>query len=440
MASVAPILILLALVALNGFFVAAEFALVAAPRPAVERRAALGQRRARLVVQILRSPKSQDRFFATSQLGVTLASLGLGMYGEHVLASWFAAGLEGLGASRWIAAHAVASVLAVTVLTYFHVVIGEVLPKSLALQFAGRLVLWITPIMTAVRAALFPAVVLLHGLTGLVLRLFGVRRQPNADRFYTPEELQFIVEESEESGLLKADAGRMLGELLEFGDLTAGQVMVPRVRVLGLPAGATAAEVQETLRRSAHTRYPIYERDLDHILGMVHVKDLLPRLRAGEPIAPSLVRPLPVVPETAALDAVLAAMRRGRSQMAIVIDEHGGTAGIVTLEDLFEEVVGEIDESQAPPPAVLDARGRHRVKGTLRLDELGQLFDRELGHEEVESVSGLVLMLLDRPPKVGDVVLYDGLRLEVTAVQGHGVRECAVSIAQGTGSGGSGVH
>jgi len=428
MASLAPIIILLALVALNGFFVAAEFALVAAPRQSIERRAALGQRRARLVVKILGSPKSQDRFFATSQLGVTLASLGLGMYGERVLASWFAAGLEGLGASRWVAAHATASVLAVTVLTYFHVVIGEVLPKSLALQFAGRLVLWITPIMTAVRVALFPAVVLLHGLTSLVLRLFGVRRQPNADRFYTPEELQLIVEESEEGGLLQADAGRMLGELLEFGDLTAGQVMVPRVRVLGLPAGATAAEVQETLRRSAHTRYPIYERDLDHVLGMVHVKDLLPRLRAGEPIAPSLVRPLPVVPETAELDAVLAAMRRGRSQMAVVIDEHGGTAGIVTLEDLFEEVVGEIDESQAPPPASLDARGRHRVKGTLRLDELGQLFDRELEHEEVESVSGLVLMLLDRPPKVGDVVEYDGLRLEVTAVQGHGVRECAVSI------------
>ncbi len=428
MASLLPLVILAALVAINGFFVAAEFALVAAPRPTIERRAAQGNRRARLVDQILRSPKKQDRFFATSQLGVTVASLGLGMYGEHVLALWFATGLAGLGAGRWVAAHAVASVLAVTVLTYFHVVLGEVLPKSLALQFAGRLVLWIAPIMTGVKAVAFPLVVALHGLASGTLRLFGVRRQPSADRFYTAEELQLIVEESEAGGLIKKDAGRMLAELFEFGDLTAGQVMVPRVRVFGLPADATAEEVRAALRRGAHTRYPVYDRDLDHILGMVHVKDLLPRLRTGEPLSPALVRPLPVVPETAELDAVLAAMRRGRSQMAVVIDEHGGTAGIVTLEDLFEEVVGEIDESPAPPSAI-DARGRTRVKGTLRLDELGQLFDRELGHEEVESVSGLVLMLLGRPPRVGDVIEYDGLRFEVTAVQGRGVRECAVSIA-----------
>ncbi len=430
MAELAPYLAVAGLVLLNGLFVGAEFALVAAPRTLLEHKAAGGHRVARLVVDILHRPMRQDRFYATSQLGITIASLGLGMYGEHVLAGMFAGWLESLGATRWVAAHAVASALSVAILTYFHIVFGEVVPKSLCLQFAGRIVLWIVPVMVVLQIVLYPVIVVLHALASLVLRLVGVRRHVSADRFYTAEELQLIVEESEAGGLLKAGAGRMLAEIFEFGDLTAGQVMVPRVRVTGLPAGATAGAQRSALRAAPHTRYPVYDGDLDHVLGVVHVKNLLPRLLAGEPLSPAVIRPLPVVPETMRLDDVLLAMRKAPAQMAVVIDEHGGTAGILTLEDLFEEVVGEIDESPAPPPgAAADARGRRRVKSTLRLDELGQLFDRELHHEEVDSVSGLVLMLLGRPPKVGDVVEYDGLRFEVTSVRGRGVGEAAVSIA-----------
>jgi len=427
MDSLIPYAVVFVLVLLNGLFVGAEFALIAAPRTALEYRASKGHRLARLVVNILRRPKSQDRFFATSQLGITVASLGLGMYGEHVFAEMFARWFESLGAGRWVAAHALASSVSVALLTYLHIVLGEVVPKSLALQHAGRFVIWVVPIMAVVKAIVYPAVVLLHALAQGVLRLMGIRRHDSVDRFYTPEELQLIVDESEKGGMLKAGAGRMLAELFEFGDLTAGQVMVPRVRVSGLPAGATPDALRAALRASPHTRYPVYERDLDHILGMVHVKNLLPHLLAGEPLQAAMIRPLPVVPETTPLDDVLVAMRRGRAQMAVVIDEHGGTGGILTIEDLFEEVVGEIDESPAPPPDVAaDALGRRRVKGTLRLDELGQLFDLELRHDEVDSVSGLVLTRLGRPPKVGDIVEYGGLRLEVTAVQGRGVRECEV--------------
>jgi CBS domain containing-hemolysin-like protein len=222
----------------------------------------------------------------------------------------------------------------------------------------------------------------------------------------------------------------MLQELFEFGDLTAGQVMVPRVRVIGIPLGAEPDQVRALLGRSPHTRYPVYEGDLDHVHGMVHIKDLLRILMRQEPIAAAHVRPLPVVPETAPLDDVLATMRRERTQMGIVIDEHGGTAGIVTLEDLFEEVVGDIDEGPgSQPQPYRDAHGRLRVRGTLRLDELGQEFDLDLEHEDVDSVSGLVLTLLGRPPRVGDVVRYDRLAFTVTAVKGHGVEECAVTLA-----------
>ena len=426
-----PLLIVAGLILLNGIFVAAEFAIVGAPRAAIERRAATGNRLARAVQAVLENPRQQDRYIATAQLGITVASLGLGMYGEHVLADRLFELLGGTGLPQWLVSHGVASVLAVAILTYFHIVVGEMVPKSLALQHAERMVLWITPPMIWTRNALYPFVIGLNAVGNLVLTIFGVDRQEhNPDQYYTPEELQFIVQESEDLGALRAESGQMLQELFAFGDRTAGEVMVPRVRVTGLPLGTLPAQVRELLGRAPHTRYPVYESDLDHILGMVHIKDLLGVLLRNEAIARTDVRPLPLVPETAELDSVLSTMRRERTQMVIVLDEHGGTAGVVTLQDLFEEVVGDIEEGPAEPPDVYrDVENRLRVPGTMRIDELGQEFGLELEHEEVDSVSGLVLTLLGRPPNVGDTVRYDRLVFTVTAVIGHGVEECAVWLA-----------
>ena len=221
----------------------------------------------------------------------------------------------------------------------------------------------------------------------------------------------------------------MLQELFEFGDLTAAQVMVPRVRIVGIEVGTGPAAIRELLSAPAHTRYPIYEKDLDHIVGMVHIKDLLRLLIQEETITAAHARALPVVPETAELDDVLSVMRSQRTQMAVVIDEHGGTAGVVTLEDLFEEVVGDIEEGPATSAHVhRDRHGRLRVPGTMRLDEVGKEFHLDLEHEEVDSVSGLVLMRLGRPPVVGDSVRWERLQFEVTAVKGHGVEEAAVCL------------
>ena len=424
------LLIITALILLNGIFVAAEFAIVGAPRAAIERRAATGNRLARAAQRVLEDPREQDRYIATAQLGITLASLGLGMYGEHVLADGVYHALGGSGLPAWLASHGVASVLAVAILTYFHIVVGEMVPKSLALQQAERLVLWITPPMLWTKTAFYPFVIGLNAVGNLVLKAFGVDRQEhNADQYYTPEELQLIVQESEELGALRAESGHMLQELFAFGDRTAGEIMVPRVRVTGIPIGTTPAQIRELLLRAPHTRFPIYEGDLDHILGMVHIKDLLGVLLRDEVIGRGHARPLPLVPETAELDSVLATMRRERTQMVIVLDEHGGTAGVVTLQDLFEEVVGDIEEGPIGAPHVYrDEQGRLRVPGTMRIDELGQEFGLELEHEEVDSVSGLVLTVLGRPPNVGDTVRYGRLQFTVTALKGHGVEECAVSL------------
>ena len=421
-------IIITALILLNGIFVAAEFAIVGAPRAAIDARVAAGDRFARAVQAILRDPMRQDRYIATAQLGITVASLGLGMYGEHVLADAIYSFVDRAGAPALFASHGLASVIAIAILTYFHIVVGEMIPKSLALQKAEHLALWITPPMLWIKTLVFPLIVGLNSIGNLVLKMFGIDRQAHStEQYYTPEELQLIVQESEELGAIRSESGQMLQVLFDFANLTAGEVMVPRVKITGLPLGGTPDQIRVLLGGSPHTRYPVYERDLDHIVGMIHIKDLLRLLLRNEAIGQAHARPLPLVPETAPLDSVLATMRRERTQIVIVIDEHGGTSGIVTLEDLFEEVVGDIDEGpgSAPQP-YRDAAGRTHVPGTLRLDELGQLFDLDLEHEDVDSVSGLVLTLLGRPPQVGDAVRYDRLHIEVTAVKGHGVEEAAV--------------
>ena len=427
--AVVAVAVIAALIVLNGLYVAAEFAIVGAPRLAIERRARAGQRVAGIVHRILEHPREQDRFIAAAQIGITVASLGLGMYGEHVVAGWIAGGLEATGVARWVAIHAVATVIAVVILTYFHIVIGEMVPKSLALQRAERTVLWITPPMLATKMLIYPLVIGLNGIGNAVLRLFGVDRQTAThERYYTPQELELVVRESEKAGALSADSGRLLREIFEFGDLTAGQVMSPRVRVTGVPIGSAPAAVEQTLRTSPHTRYPVYEGNLDRITGMIHVKDLLRLILAGEAVQPRHARVMPTVPDTAPLDAVLALMRRERAQMALVVDEHGGTAGVVTLQDLFEEVIGRVDESGSPSGDVYrDPAGRLRVPGTARLDEVGEHLAVTVQHDDVDSVSGLVLTLLGRPPLVGDTVRYAGLAFEVTAVRGNGVGECAIS-------------
>jgi CBS domain containing-hemolysin-like protein len=419
------------LIILNALFVAAEFAIVGAPRASIDARAAAGNRLAQMVQRVLHDPQRQDRYIATAQLGITVASLGLGMYGEHVLAEGIYNLLGRTGGPAWLVSHGLASTAAIAILTYFHIVVGEMVPKSLALQKAERMALTVTPIMQTITTLIYPFVVILNGVGNRILKVFGIRRQAETpEQYYTPEELQLIVQESEELGAIRAESGQMLQELFEFGDLSAGEVMVPRVRIIGIPVGSTPEKVREVLGQTPHTRYPIHEGDLDHIVGMIHIKDLLRILLEGQPIMAHHARPLPLAPESAPLDAVLAMMRKERTQMAVVIDEHGGTSGIVTLEDLFEEVVGDIEEGTPKNKTMYrDREGRLRVPGTMRVDELGQQFDLDLEHKDVDSISGLVLTLLGRPPVVGDTVRYDRLQIEVTKVKGHGVEECAVSLA-----------
>jgi CBS domain containing-hemolysin-like protein len=423
-----PVAIILLLVLANGLFVAAEFAIVGASRAGIDHQAAQGNHLAARVAAILADPKEQDRYIATTQIGISIASLGLGMYGEHVMAEWIAAWLEPYDANPWIAAHALASGIAIGLLTYMHIVIGEMVPKALALQSADRTVLYVSPAIEALEVALKPFVIALNATGNAMLRIVGVHRQEvDSERYHTPEELEFIVRESQEGGELRGEAGKILRELFEFGDLTAGEAMVPRVRLIGIPADIEVDELRQIVRTRPHTRYPIYTGDLDHIIGSVHIKTLLRHFIAGRPVTARDARPLPHLPSTTPLDEVLAAMRRYRAQMAVVMDEYGGTAGIVTMEDLFEEVVGEIEEGRGRAPIARDAAGRLLVRGTVRLKDAGDALGVPLDHPGVQSVSGLILAKLGRPAAAGDVVTWNNVRFEVTAVAGAGVADAVIT-------------
>ena len=425
-----PTLVIAGLILLNGVFVAAEFAIIGSPRIAIERKARKGSRLARMVQRVLGDAREQDRYIATAQLGITSASLALGMYGEHLLAEWLYHYLEPLGPARWVGAHSLASVLAVAFLTYLHVVLGEMVPKSLALQAPGRVAMAIAAPMRVIEIGLYPLVVALNGLGNGILRLLGVERTAvSEERYRTADELSFIVAESRAGGLLAREPARVVQELLEFADLTAGEVMVPRTRVTGFLLDADRAEVGAALETDRHTRYPVYEGSLDSIVGVVHVKDLLTGLRDGGRLDRSMVNDVPFVPATEPLDRVLATLRRTRSQIAVVLDEHGGTAGILTLEDLFEEVVGDIADPGETPAIRRDEAGELRVAGTVRLDELGEALGLVLEHHEVDTVSGLILTLLGRPPAIGDRVEHEDVVLEVAAVRGKGVQQARVVSA-----------
>jgi CBS domain containing-hemolysin-like protein len=302
-------------------------------------------------------------------------------------------------------------------------------PKALALQHAAATAVVVAPVILAFQRVILPLVHAPNSLGNGMLSLVGVRRQEvSAERYHTTEELQFIIEESQEGGLLRGESGRLLRELFEFGDLSAGEVMVPRVHVVGIPVGAEPDEVRAIVGPHTHTRYPVYVGGLDHIIGSIHIKEILRRLVSNMPITARDARPLPYVPGPMLLDEVLAAMRRHRAQMAVVMDQHGGTAGVCTIEDLFEEVIGEIDEGRRPTPITREAEGRIRVRGTVRLDEAGEALGRPLEHQRVTTVSGLVLLQLGRPATSGDVVVWNGVRFEVTAVIGRGVAEAVLTL------------
>ena len=412
------LLAVILLVLANGFFVATEFALVSVRRTRIQQLATDGNRRARQVLDELRE---LDTYIAATQLGITIASLALGWIGEPAVAGLIQPVIGSVQfipeASREAVTHTISFVIAFSFITTLHIVVGELAPKSIALQRSEQTALLAARPIHLFYLALRPAILVLNSVGNAVVRMIGIEPASGRQLVQSAEELRLAVDASREAGLVEDSAHDLVDRALLFPDLEAQHAMVPRTEIAAVSVNASLDDVIQTAMSSGHSLLPVYEGDLDHIIGAVNVKRLLPLLTAAptSDIAPDgqsfqlrgLMNDVVAVPETSAASALLPRLRDMHTPMAIVIDEFGGTAGLVTLADLVESLVGEISDELSPA----GCNGRPTADGSFSLDGLTTLLEArefyDLKFEEdvdVETVGGYVFGRLGRPAVVGDEI------------------------------------
>ncbi|MBZ5637555.1 MAG: hemolysin family protein [Acidobacteriia bacterium] len=415
------VLLALGLVLLNAFFVATEFAIVKVRDTRIEERVASGLKRAAAVREVLRN---LNAYLSACQLGITLASLGLGWVGEPAFGRLIEPLFPGGGPERSVAVHTASLTAAFLVITALHVVVGEQAPKILALERPEGIALLVSRPIRVFHAAFYPLIAALSGAAALTVRALGLAPAAAADAAHSGEELRMILAGSHAAGAISATHARLLENALDFADRTVRQVMVPRGDVAFLDVNRPYAANLAVARDGGHTRYPLCDGDLDHVIGVVNIKDLFlsPSGREEDADLKVVAREPLLLPESLRLERALAVFQKQHLHLAIVLDEYGGTSGMVTLEDVLEELTGEIqDEFDQEPPKVLDAgSGRFSVDATLPLDEIEEkLSIHEDVDEKVDTLGGLLLARLGRIAKVGDTVVLGGRRVEVTRVRGR---------------------
>lgn len=430
MALLIPAIVITVLVLLNGFFVAAEFAIIGVRPTRLAQLADQGNATAQSLLRTLEDREQVDRYIASAQLGITLASLGLGMYGEPAIAhllegalhDWF--GLEGS------AVHTISFIIGLGLVTYLHVVVGEMAPKSVALQYAERTVLALARPMALMQAIFGAPITVLNRIGLAVLRLIGVPPPSEKSRLHTPGELEMIISEGVVGGLIEAQQFNLFENIFDLSELHVGQMMTPRVKVEAVPIDIDAGALDETLLASSYSRLPVYEGDIDHIVGVLHVKSFVSAQMEGEPFDLRQIMDEAVyLPESATAYELMATLEKRRAQFAVVIGEYGGTAGIVTLEDMLEEVVGEVwDEFDVDlqEPVTVIGPGQLLVKGSARLDELNEYVDLSSHEETAGSVGGLLLAHVNLPPQRGDSVTLDGVTLRIEELDGMTIEAVTV--------------
>jgi magnesium and cobalt exporter, CNNM family len=410
------------LILLNGFFVAAEYGLVTARRTRIVELHHQGNRRARDVLRITSDP---PHFIAAMQLGVTLTSLGIGALGEQALARAFG----------HVMATVAAVLLAYLILTFLHVVIGELVPKGIALGHSEGTALFVSAPVRWFFALARPLIWFLQRATEVVLGWLGLSPPGAADDVLSEAELRMVVSQSTRGGEIEEQEQEMLYKVFDFADKEASDVMVPRPEVVALSVDLPPERCLEAVMDSPYTRYPVYRESLDSVVGILHVRDLFSALRERgmhEVKVEELVRPAHIVPETKDLAALLTEFRRANQHMAIVVDEYGEMEGIVTLEDLLEEIVGEIeDEFDLPDESVEQIDDDSiRVDGTFPIDDFNERFHTTLPDEDYHTLAGFVFGLLGRQPEVGDDISHDGMRFDVLEVEGSRINKIAVTFEQ----------
>lgn len=445
------VVILSLLIFINALYVAAEFASVSSRRTRVSQMAGSGNRFAGFLLPIVDDSEKLDRYVAACQLGITASSLALGAYGQGVLASRLAAPLTSLletigpfvgspsftgGEAAAALAASIAATAVLLFLTLLQIIFGELFPKSVALQYPERLaVITVVPVRWSV--FLFrPFIWIFNGSGNLVLRLLGVKIHRGHGRVHSPEEIEILVSESHEGGLLDDKERQMLRNAFRMRDLTARQVMVHRTRIVAAPAGSTVVELLEMALEAGHTRIPLYQENIDAIIGFVHIKDLFRLFVNDNQNLAEILREVVRVPETLPIVDVWDTLQSNSQYMAIVFDEFGGTAGLITFEDLIEEIFGELQDEFDDETALisLDSEGRIHLRGDLLVADVNEYLRLSLP-DSADTLGGLVLSLLGRPPDVGDEVMVGETAIRVEEMADLGVSEVSVQTAPADVSG-----
>jgi CBS domain containing-hemolysin-like protein len=428
------LLAIILLVLLNAFFVGAEFALVRSRRTRLEAMVRSGDRLARFAV---RAASNISRILSASQLGVTLASLGLGWVAESTVGDVFANMFSYLPFPIEMSLRlTLGAGLALVVVTYLHVVFGELTPKAAALNHPEALARWLAPPLLFFAWITKPFTYSLNRSSQVILRLLGQEKAGSEEAVHSPEEIRLLVEQSQESGQMGVHDADLIDAVFEFSEKNAREVMTPRTELVALPVEATLSEVLGVVQESGLSRYPVYDESIDNIIGVVLAKDLLkllaPRANTEAFDLPSIMRPVHVIPGSREVEEVLADFKRLKEHMAVVLDEYGGTAGVVTMEDLLEEIVGEIlDEYDTPEDAEapLHTRaGETLVPGSTHIGELNEHFSLTIPDVDYTTIGGYVFGMLGRLPVVGDRVIAGGAIFTVREMDGRRIESLSVDL------------
>ncbi|OON68983.1 hemolysin [Hymenobacter sp. CRA2] len=408
------IFLTLLLVVANGFFVAAEFALVKVRASQIELRAQEGNRFAKLTLRLLHK---LDAFLSATQLGITLASLALGWVGEEVVAELVLATLHSLGYDLApAAAHSISVPISFALITLLHIVLGELVPKSLAIQRSEAVSMVVAGPLQAFYYLTFPIIWVMNKLSNAILRLVGI--QPASEHeVHTAEELRLLIDQSKQSGEIQESQHELIENVFQFNDRMVKQIMVPRTRISAIDVTCSQEEIIEAAFNEGYSRIPVYEDNIDNIVGILYVKDMFALIRRGEEInLAQIMRPAFFVPETKKINRLLRQFQRKHLHMAIVSDEFGGVSGIVTIEDIMEELVGEIqDEYDNEVPVVEKVSElEYRVAASTAINDANEFLPFPLPEgDDYETVGGLVNVIYGAIPEVGDVAVFENYEFRI---------------------------
>jgi CBS domain containing-hemolysin-like protein len=391
------------LVFLNGFFVAAEFAMVKARGSKIEALASKGNLRARLARNMT---DNLDAYLSACQLGITLASLGLGWIGEPAIAKLIEPALSGLGMNETLI-HTTAFIIGFSIITILHIVLGELAPKTIAIRKSENVTMWTAAPMIGFYKLMYPFIWLLNGTANKLLKMIGIEPASEHDSAHTEEEIRLLLNESHKSGLIDNTELMLVDNVFEFAETNAREIMVPRTDMVCLYANLPYAENYRIAAEEMHTRYPLCETDKDNIIGFIHIKDLMKNPDGVDDIR-ELARPITTVPESIPISNLLKMMQKNRTHVALLIDEYGGTSGLVTIEDILEEIVGEIQDEfdeERPPIEQLEP-GTYSVDGKLLIDDLNEQFGLDMDTDNYDTIAGWLYARIETPPYKGQCVEY----------------------------------